>query len=124
MNMVRKVLSVAAVLFALLAGAPVAQAGQVLNGTITAIHLYGSSTTPVAAITYSGSLSGSPACATIPQIYMYADLSTAKGRALLSLATSAMLAGKRVNIFGTNTCAQPSGGLSEENINYIQVFNN
>lgn len=50
------------------------------------------------------------------------DLSTAKGKALMTAATSAMLAGKQVNITGAGTCFTVSSGLTIESIGVMSVF--
>jgi len=72
--------------------------------TIVDVSVFGSN----ARITVSGTLSGTvPACHTSGSANAFGlNLGTDKGRAQLSIAVAAMLAGKTVNITGpsTNTC--------------------
>jgi hypothetical protein len=92
------------------------------NVSITHVHVAGNTT--AYAVVQVSAISGSPAsCAVYPQVAMYIDLSTNKGRAVLSVATAAMLAGKKVSIWGTGTCGTPSGLAAEELIDRITVSN-
>jgi hypothetical protein len=59
-------------------------------------------------------VTGRPACHNAVFVTHFAfDISTAKGKALLSVATAAFLAGKSVFITGSNTCINPGSGNME-----------
>lgn len=121
MKTTRKVCGVLALFGLGFAAVSTAYAGQATQVNISSVQVVGSSTSPYAAIGMNG-ISGAPSCATFPAIVMYADLSTNKGRAILSTATAAMLAGKKVTVIGTGGCTTPSGSFPAENINVLMAF--
>jgi hypothetical protein len=55
-----------------------------------------------------------------PNLGMGIDLSTNKGKGVLSVATAAFLAGKKVSVFGTGTCFGTTNSL--EIIDSITVY--
>ena len=84
--------------------------------------------TNFARVALTTAVTGRPAChnATFTTHYGF-DVSTAKGKAALSMLTAAQLAGKRVVIFGTAACINVSQGVGTTNIEEVQrvvVFTN
>jgi hypothetical protein len=90
---------------------------------ITNIQITGTATNPIAVLQTNGVASGTTSCAANPRIGMAIDVSSAKGRAVLSTATAAMLAYKKVTLVGTNGCLTPPGLIALEVIDRIQVVN-
>ena len=94
---------------------PAAQASVVLNGRITSIAVMG---TQFAVVQFNNTISGKPTCHTGAN-GMVVDVNTPKGRALLSLAQSAMLADLSVLATGTGACT--TVGSSMENLNNLTI---
>jgi len=98
--------------------AATAHAGSA-TGTVTTIDIEG---TRFAFLRLSTSPSSRPAChPNLQQSAFAIDLDTSKGRAILSVATSAMLAGKTVEIIGNNACID-TGSTGLGNIESIDRF--
>ena len=85
----------------LLASAPTAHAGTLFGGPIKILEIAVTSTNH-ATIKFSQNITSKASCATVTN-HMAFDISTSKGRGLLSVATSAMLANLTVAAFGTQT---------------------
>ncbi len=72
--------------------------------TISDITIIGTDRARIAISSLSGTTGGSaPGCSVAATLFAI-DLTSQKGRALLNLATAAVLAGKTVNITGGNGC--------------------
>ena len=86
----------------LMLGAPDASAATSATNTILTIHITGGNTAGYAIIVMNGQPTGSrPSCHTgLYQYHWAVDVGTSKGRAMLSTATAAMLAGKPITVWG------------------------
>jgi hypothetical protein len=130
MNKFRKLGIAIAATFALLLGtAPVARAtgGFIGDYHIVGIFVFGAGTsTNYAAITFDDPGTGmSTTCDDMPNV-LYIDLSTTRGRAMLSTATAAMMAHNSVIAVGSNTCISstivlPAFLLRSETISWLHV---
>jgi hypothetical protein len=106
-------------LFAMLALTGRATASSGATGQITSLAILGVSygqvvvTNPV----------GTSPCTSPAGQYAF-DITTNKGKALLSLLEGAQLAGKTVGIGGDGTCLAVQQGLTIENLSIITVFTN
>jgi len=101
-----------------------ASAGQVV-GKILTLEVVGTATTPYVMVNMSGTPSGYPACSVWP-VMMAVDISTARGKIVMSVLTSAFLAGKTVTLRGTSpgTCVTPSNQatpVAVEQAYYVQL---
>lgn len=68
-------------------------------------------------------IGGRPACHNAAYTVHYQwDITTSKGKAMLSLAQAAQLAGKRVTVTGSGTCV--TGNASIEMLNSITLWTN
>jgi hypothetical protein len=112
--------TVAALTFAaIVATSAVALAvGGVSGATIGAIQIVTSSNT--ATVFFTPGLSN-PACQV--GTAMVFDHTTARGKSLMTLITSAQLSGKKMDFIGTGTC-QTISGLTWENISQASLTNN
>ena len=106
---IRQISLTAAVLAASFVVTPSAQAGafnqQLINGIQISSTTVGGGT-PFAVIQFTVPSQSPAACSPFPfSQAMVVDISTSKGRGILSNAMAAFLAGKKVNVVGTgNTC--------------------
>src|ERR1044071_4687648 len=95
------------------------------TGKIISITIYNG--TNFATVGFTNITGTRPSChnASISAEYAF-DLSTNKGKALLSLAQSAQLAGKTVGFAGpsTNTCTTVQAGLNIETLSIMNVLTN
>jgi hypothetical protein len=82
---------------------PEAGASEAISRPLLEVTIEGSN---YARLSVSGSaIGGRPGCHTAGFTVHYAwDISTTKGKAMLSMAQAALLAGRRVNVTGTGTC--------------------
>lgn len=105
--------------FAVLVSSSSAFAGIAQSQRISQIGIYGSSTTPYIIFYLENGVSNAPSCAQWTGT-MVLDISTARGKALQQLLTSAYLSGRNVQITGSGSCVTPSGsgGLAMETISY------
>lgn len=117
MRTVRSILTVATLGIAMLAGAPKANAGTVLNAKITQVSVEGTSHVTVK---FSLNISGKPACAT-PIHTMAFDASTGKGKAMLSVVNAAFLSNLTVAAVGANACTTVTG-ISYETLNSLAMI--
>jgi hypothetical protein len=72
--------------------------------------------TNFALVTFAGVLGGAPTCQNQPLGGFGFDVSTAKGKALLSLLESAYLAGKTIGYGGSGACLTVGPNVSVEAI--------
>lgn len=83
------------------------------TGTVMQIELVG---TQYALVRINGSTSGTrPGChtsGTLQTAYSM-DLNTSKGRALLSLASAAQLAGRSLEVYGAGNCLTPGSPYNQ-----------
>ena len=89
------------------ASTPVAQAtgGFIGEYYIIGIYVFGTGTgTNYAALTFDHPGSGFSSTCPNQNNVLYVDLSTTRGRAMLSIATAAMMAHTTVNAVGSNSC--------------------
>jgi hypothetical protein len=97
--------------FAFVFVTPTAHAGSITLQTITSVAVASTnangSGNQVALIGFSTAVSSPPGCAIFPQIMMAIDLSSNKGRAMLSTAQAAFLSGRRVSVSGQGNCFVP-----------------
>jgi hypothetical protein len=64
-----------------------------------------------------------PTCHAAGYINHYGfDLSTAKGKAILTTATAAMLAGRRIGVVGSGTCVPVSPNLTLESVGALILY--
>lgn len=99
-------------------------AGQIV-GKINTLDIVGTATTPFVIVNITGTPSGAPACSQWPAS-MAVDISTARGKAVMAILTSAFLAGKTVALRGTNpgTCVTPANQVvatALEQAYYVQL---
>ena len=89
--------------------APAASASEALGRTVLEVTMEG---TQFARVSVSGAaIGGRPACHAAAFTVHYAfDISTSKGKAMLTALQSAVLSGKKVNVTGGSTCT--STGLN------------
>jgi hypothetical protein len=122
MNRIRQISLAAAIIGAVLATTPPAYAnGSVGQVLIANIQVVTTSSTSVAILNFVGGVGGTrPACALFPNLGMGIDVNTAKGKAVLSTATAAFLAGKKVSVSGTGGCFGTTN--STEIIDFITVY--
>src|SRR5262245_27750897 len=113
--------SFAATIVAALSLTSIAHAAGSVSSSVTQISIVGTSTSSYASISFGALISAGPSCAGSLTNIMYIDLSTNKGRAVLSTATAALLAGKLVSAIGTGTCVTPSNGFGARE--FIDQFN-
>lgn len=101
---------------------PTASANSLGQNTIADITVEAG--TQYARIALNGSaITGRPACHNATYTVHYGfDVSTAKGKALLSLATAASLAGKTIRITGSNACVTVASGLTLEDVESLVLF--
>ena len=86
------------------------------NATITAVGYNGT----VAWVSLAADLGGTkPACTTDKRDLVF-DPTTAAGKTFLSLAESAKLSGRLVDLSGTGTCTN-LGSTPVENLSYIKI---
>jgi hypothetical protein len=92
------------------------------TNTVTDITLQG---TQFARIALAGAaIGGRPACHNAAYTVHYGfDLSTAQGKALLSTASAAQLAGKRLTATGSNTCVN-LGSVTLEQLESLTIWTN
>jgi len=90
-------------------------AGAVVSTKITGIGVL---STQFAVVTFAANIAFKPLCHTGGNA-MVIDVTTSKGKALLSLAQSALLADLFVTATGTGTCTNT--GSSQENLNNLSV---
>ena len=90
-------------------------AGAVVGTKITGIGVL---STQFAVVTFASTIAFKPICHTGGN-GMVIDVTTSKGKALLSLAQSALLADLFVTATGTGTCTNT--GSSQENLNALSV---
>jgi hypothetical protein len=81
------------------------------TGTVTQISIRNG--TNFATVDFTGVV-GSHPCGNAPASQFGFDISTAKGKALLSMLESAYLAGKTIGYGGSGACITVEGGLSAE----------
>jgi len=95
------------------------------SGTNTLQDVTIESGTSFARIALNGTaITGRPTCHNASYTVHYGfDISTEKGKALLSLATAAMLSGKRVAANGTGACTN-LGSVTIETLGSLIFFNN
>ena len=91
-------------------------AGGISGATVNTVEV-GSSTT---ATVYLTTAFNNPACQV--STAMIFDHTTARGKSLLTLLTSAQLSGKKVNLTGTGTCTTISG-LTWESVAVVGLTN-
>lgn len=102
-------------------------AGSFSNQRISTLAVYGATTTtPYVIVTFSAGSTSPAGCTNgVGTTSMTFDASTNRGKVLLSLLTSAFLAGKPVNIVGSGSCIAPGGFLGGavnlEIVNYATV---
>lgn len=108
--------------FAVLVSSSSAFAGTAYSQRIAQIGVYGSSTTPYVIFYLENGVSNSPSCVGWGGS-MVLDISTARGKALQQMLTSAYLSGRNVYIQGSGSCVTPSGsgGLAMETITYAMM---
>jgi hypothetical protein len=99
-----------------------ASAGQI-TGKINNLHVVGSATAPFVMVNITGAVSGAPACTAWPPL-MAVDISTARGKVVMSVLTSAFLAGKTVTLRGTSpgTCVTPANQASGSSVAVEQAY--
>jgi hypothetical protein len=114
-------IAAAAVVVSLAVAQPVFAVGAVPGVKISQVSIMGASTL---ALTFSGPIFGKPACHTNSASVMLIDVTTNKGRAVLSLATSALLANVTITALGLGTCSSvPGTTTAAENLDSIIVTN-
>ena len=102
-----------------------ASAGQIV-GKINTLDIVGTATTPYVMVSIAGTASGAPSCSQLTTS-MAVDISTARGKMVMSILTSAFLAGKAVALRGINpatTCVTPANQvlpIAVEQAYYIQL---
>jgi hypothetical protein len=116
MNKARKLSLLAVATVAALAVTPSAHAGSVGSIVISNINVSSTATngggSAFALIAFSTTVSNPPSCAVFPQIGMAIDISSTKGKIMLSNAVAAFLSGKKVNITGQGNCSVPGGSTT------------
>ena len=105
---------------------PRAHAAMFVAGNILGLTVEGTNYATVQ-VEGNGFVSGSsPSCVTAAfanQGYFVMDVSTSKGKALLSVLLSAYLAGKSVGVTGTGTCSSnvPASGTTLEAVSKVTL---
>jgi len=115
MTKVRNLLA-AAVVFVALGSASVTQASAINGTRVSTVMVLATQT---AFIGFTNAIPGN-ACASSGY---YIDISTNKGKAVLSIATAALLSNVIVDAGGSGTCTTPSGGFSGETLVMLNVHN-
>jgi len=110
---IRQISLAAVVVGAALAMTPSASAaGSVNQGTIANIQVVTTNGVAAALLNFVGGVGGTrPSCAVFPQLGMGIDSSTAKGKAVLTVAMAAWIANKKVTVNGSGTCFGTSNSI-------------
>lgn len=98
-----------------------ANATQV-TGKINSVFIYG---TNYAIVSAEALPSGRPSCHNSLRVYSYAfDISTTKGKALLSSVQAALLSGKPTSIIGGTTCTNVGNNENIETVQALELRSN
>jgi hypothetical protein len=90
-----------------------------VSGKITSVRVQG---TNIGIILTEVLPTGRPGCHDSLQVYAYAfDISTSKGRALLSLAQAALLSGKPTFVSGGSSCTNVGGTEDIETLQTLSI---
>jgi len=130
MTSIRKIVLALVAAFALGFSAP--QSAHAAGGFIGDYHIIGivifgtGSTTNWAALIFDGEGGGFNTTCDDQRNVLYLDLSTIRGRSMLSTATAAMLAHTAVNAVGTNSCIStaitlPTFWARSETVSWLNV---
>jgi hypothetical protein len=113
MKYVRRLFA-SAVILASLSAIPVAHASSVFATRITTLQILGTQTAQIAFATGTGGPCQAAG--------YYFDITTSKGKALLTVATAALLSNVTLEAFGTGTCTTPAGvSFSGETLTALNI---